>query len=206
MYKLYWAPETASLAPMAVLEEAGTDYEAAQVDYDNKEQKTPDYLALNPCGLIPVLVLPDGRPMFESAAIVMHLCDMHPGVHLAPPPGEPDRPLFYQWMLYLADTPQPNYRRYYYPERFASDEADVRQRGTDALLADFAIVENRLAHNEWLLGDAFSACDIYLHMLTTWFEPPEALYARFPNIARVCAGVEARPACARAIERHKALG
>ncbi len=188
---------------MAVLEETGAEYEAARVDYDNKEQKTPEYLALNPCGLIPVLVLPDGRPMFESAAIVMHLCDMHPGAHLAPLPGDADRAVFYQWMLYLADTLQPDYRRYYHSERFAADEADVRQRGLDALLADFAIVEDRLAHNEWLLGDRFSACDIYLQMLTSWFEPPEALYARFPNIARVCAGVEERPACARAIERHR---
>jgi glutathione S-transferase len=203
MYRLYWAPGTASLAPMAVLEEVGADYEAAQVDYDNKEQKSPEYLALNPCGLIPVLVLPDGRPLFEAAAIVMHLCDMHASAPLAPPPGDADRPVFYQWMLYLADTPQPDYRRYYHAERFAADEADVRKRGLDALLADFAIVEDRLAHNEWLLGNRFSACDIYLHMLTTWFEPPEALHARFPNIARVCAGVEARPASARAIERHR---
>jgi hypothetical protein len=40
-------------------------------------------------------------------------------------------------------------------------------------------------------------------MLTTWFEPPEALYARYPNIARVAAGVEARTASARAIAKHR---
>ena len=203
MYKLYWSPETASLAPMAVLEEVGAEYEAIPVDYNGKQQKTAEYLALNPCGLIPAMTLPDGRTMFEAAAIVMHICDQYPAARLAPPPGDPDRPLFYQWMLYLADTPQPTFRRYYYPGRFAADEADVRRRGTDALLADFAIVEDRLAHNEWLLGEHFSACDIYLQMLTSWFEPPEALYARYPNIARVCAGVGARAACARAIEQHR---
>lgn len=203
MYKLYWARNMASLAPMAVLEETGAEHEAVLLDKANKQHKSAEYLALNPCGLVPAMVLPDGRAMFESAAIVMHICDTYPEAGLAPPPGDPDRPLFYQWMLYLADTPQPNYRRYYYPERFAADAADARQRGLQALLADFAIVEDRLAHEEWLLGDRFSACDIYLHMLTTWFEPPESLYARFPNIARVSARVEARPACARAIARHK---
>lgn len=203
MYKLYWAPNTASLAPMAVLEEVGAEYEAIEVDYEAGEQKSPEYLALNPCGLIPTLVLPDGRPMFESAAIVTHLCDLHASAELAPPLGDPARPFFYQWMLYMADTPQPTYRRYYYPERFAADEADVRKRALDALLEEFAILEDRLLHAEWLLGDRLSACDIYLYMLTSWFEPPEALYARFRNIARVCAAVEARPATGRAIEKHR---
>ena len=203
MYRLYWAPETASLAPMAVLEEVGADYKAIQIDYEGGQQKSDEYLAINPCGLIPAMMLPDGRAMFEAAAIVMNLCDRYPAAHLAPPPGDADRPLFYQWMLYLADTPQPTFRRYYYPGRFAADEDDVRKRGVDALLDQFAIVEDALMHGEWLLGDRFSACDIYLHMLTTWFEPPEALYARFPNIARVAAAVEARPASARAIGMHK---
>lgn len=202
MFKLYWSPDTASLAPMAVLEEVGADYESIQIDYDGKQQKTPDFLALNPCGLIPAMVLPDGRAMFEAAAIVMHLCDLYPAARLAPPPGDPDRPLFYQWMLYLADTPQPTYRRYYYPGRFAADEDDVRKRATEALLAEFKIVDDALSQGQWMLGDRFSACDIYLHMLTTWFEPPEALYARFPNIGRVAAGVEARPASGRAIRKH----
>lgn len=202
MYKLYWAPETASLAPMAVLEEVGADYEAIPIDYEGGELKSADYLALNPCGLVPTMVLPDGRAMFEAAAIVMHLCDEHPEAHLAPPPGDPDRPLFYQWMLYLADSPQPTYRRYYYPGRFAADEEDVRRRGIDALLAEFKIVDDALSHGEWMLGDRFSACDIYLYMLTSWFEPPEALYVRFPNIARVAAGVTTRPASARAIAKH----
>lgn len=202
MFKLYWSPDTASLAPMAVLEEVGAEYEAIQIDYEARQQKTADYLALNPCGLIPAMTLPDGRTMFEAAAIVMHLCDLYPAAHLAPPPGDPDRPLFYQWMLYLADSIQPTYRRYYYSERFAADAEDVQKRGTDALLAEFAIVEDGL-RGEWMLGSRFSACDIYLHMLTTWFEPPEALYARFPNIARVAAGVEARTASARAIAKHR---
>jgi glutathione S-transferase len=203
MYKLYWAPNTASLAPMAVLEELGTDYEAILLDYRAGEQKTAGYLALNPNGLVPTLILEDGRPMFEAAAIVLYLCERHQASHLAPPPGDPDRPLFFQWMLYLADTPQPTYRRYYYPGRFAADQDDVRKRGLEALLDEFAIVEDALSRGGWLLGDRFSACDIYLHMLTTWFEPPGALYARFPNIARAAAAVEARPAAARAIGKHR---
>ncbi len=203
IYKLYWSPFTASLAPMAVLEEIGVDYEGIQVDRSAKQQKSAEYLALNPCGLIPAMVLPDGRALFETAAMVMHLCDQHSAAHLAPPASDPDRPHFYQWMLYLANTPQPTFRRCHYPERFAADEEDVRKRGIDALIGEFAIVEDALSRGEWLLGGRFSACDIYLYMLTTWFDPPAALYARFPTIARVAAAVEARPAAARAIAKHR---
>ena len=203
MYKLYWSPNTASLAPMAVLEELGVEYDAVLTSTALKQHKTPEYLAINPCGLVPALGLPDGGAIFEGAAIIMHLCDLHPAAHLAPPVGSPDRARYYQWMLYLADTPQPDFRRYYYPDRFGGDPVAIRERGIETLMADFAVVEDALARNEWLAGDRLGACDIYLHMLTTWYEPPEALYARFPNIARVSAAVEARPACAKAIERHK---
>ena len=205
MYRLYWCPFTASLAPMAVLEEIGVGYEAELVDTAKGGQKSPDYLALNPCGLVPAITLHDGRTMFESAAIVMHLCDRHPAAGLAPALDDPQRPLYYQWILYLADTPQPNYRRIYYPERFSADDADlegIRTRGVADLLANWKIVDDALADGAWLLGERFSACDIYMLMLTTWFEPPEALYETHPNIARCAQLTATRPAVARALTRH----
>ena len=206
MYRLYWCPFTASLAPMAVLEETGAEYDAELVDIDAGRHKSPEFLAVNPRGLIPAMMLPDGQTIFEAAAMVLHLCDCYPGAGLAPPQDDPLRARYYQWMLYLADTPQPNYRRYYYPERFSTDPADadkVRTRGVEALLADWKIVDDALAGGEWLLGETFSACDIYMQMLTTWFEPPEALFEHCPHVARVAAAAAARPAVARAIARHE---
>jgi glutathione S-transferase len=191
---------------MAVLEEIGVAYEAELVDTDKARQKAPDYLALNPCGLVPAMTLPDGRTIFESAAIVMHLCDRRPAAGLAPPLDDPLRPLYYQWMLFVADTPQPNYRRIYYPQRFSTDDADlegIRARGVADLLANWKIVDDALADREWLLGDRYSACDIYMLMLTTWFEPPHALHETYPNVARCAQATAARPAIARAIERHE---
>lgn len=206
MYRLYWSPFTASLAPMAVLEEIGAEYETELVDTDKGRQKSHDYLALNPCGLVPAMSLPDGRTIFEAAAIVMHLCDRHPATDLAPPLDDPRRPLYYQWMLFLADTPQPNYRRIYYPERFSTDEADlenIRTRGVADLLANWKIVDDALVDGEWLLGDRFSACDIYMLMLATWFEPPDALYETYSNVARCARATAARTAVARAMIRHE---
>jgi glutathione S-transferase len=206
MYKLYWSPFTASLAPFAVLEETGAEYETEFVNYSEGQHKTPEYLAINPCGLVPAMTLPDGQTIFEAAAMIMHLCDRYSDAGLAPAADDPLRPLFYQWMLYLADTIQPTHRRLYHPERFSTDKADagkVRDSGVEALLAEWRIVEDALAGKNWLLGERFSACDIYMQMLTLWFIPPEALYARYANIARVATAVAARPAVARVLETHE---
>lgn len=203
MYKLYWCPFTASLAPMAVLEELGVEYEAVLIETSRGQHRSPDYLAINPCGLVPAMTLPDGRTIFEAAAMVIYLCDLHPEADLAPAPDDPLRPAYLQWMLYLADTPQPNYRRLYYPERFASDSESVREKGVEALLNDWRIVEEAMEDKDWLLGNRFSACDIYMLMLATWFDMPEDLYGRYPNIARCARKTAARPATAQAVVRHQ---
>jgi glutathione S-transferase len=100
----------------------------------------------------------------------------------------------------------PDGRRIYYPQRFSTDDADlegIRARGVADLLANWKIVDDALADREWLLGDRYSACDIYMLMLTTWFEPPHALHETYPNVARCAQATAARPAIARAIERHE---
>jgi glutathione S-transferase len=84
MYKLYFAPATASIVPQAVLEEIGAPYEPVAVDVDAGEQKGEAYRRLNPNGLVPTLV--DGDfVVFETAAICQYLCDKHPEARLGPP-------------------------------------------------------------------------------------------------------------------------
>src|SRR5205823_1034819 len=98
-------PSTASMVPHILLEELGVAYERVPVDRANNEHKSPAYLRLNPNGLIPVLV--DGDlVLYETAAIVLHLCDQHPEAGLAPPLGSADRSHFYKWLAWLTNTLQ----------------------------------------------------------------------------------------------------
>jgi len=206
MYKLYWCPETASSVVMAALEEAGAAYELHLVDTREKQHKTPEYLAINPCGLVPALALPDGRTIFESAAMIMEICDRHPKARLAPPPGDPDRPVFYQWMLYMADTLYPDYRRYFYADRYSTDPADaprIRAKAMEDLLTDWKVIDDALAGREWLVGGRLGGADLYMETMVTWFDPMEALFARYGNIARVAGAVAARPAVIKAAARHR---
>src|SRR5689334_10559721 len=103
MYALYYYPSNASMAPHMVLEEIGAPFELRLVDRERQAHKTPEYLRLNPNGLIPVLV--DGDlVLFESAAICLHLADRHPESRLAPPLGSPARAHFYKWLIHLTNT------------------------------------------------------------------------------------------------------
>ena len=191
---------------MAVLKELGVAFDLHEVDYDGGETQTASYRSLQPLGLIPALGLGDGRSMFESAAIIIYLCDRHPNANLAPSYDDTERPGFLQWMLFLADTVYPSYNRYYHPERYtdASDGSDgVKTRALSMALKQLAVIEAHLQGNgPWLLGERFSACDIYLQMITTWHETPQDLLAGMPNIKEVCHRVTKRAACHWAIEKH----
>jgi glutathione S-transferase len=191
---------------MAVLEELGVKFDLYEVDYDGGETRTPEYRALQPLGLIPALKIDEGRSMFESAAIIIYLCDLHGEAKLAPLPDEDERAAFLQWMLFMADTVYPSYNRYYHPERYTSDassEAGVKEQAMVLAQNQWRVIEDELASNgPWLLGDRFSACDIYLHMMTTWHEGPKDLFANFPMVRQVAEAVLAREATRRAFERH----
>src|SRR5262249_35336405 len=114
MITLYYSPSTAALVVHWLLIELDLPHELRKVDLDAGEQKSPAYLALNPAGVVPTLIL-DGKPLCEAAAIVMHLADLYPSRGLAPPPGTEARAAYYQWMCFATNTLQPAYRAWFYP-------------------------------------------------------------------------------------------
>jgi len=206
MYKLYFHPSSSSSAPMAVLEEIRVNYEKHLVDYEGGETRTAEYRKVQPLGLVPALGFEDGSSMFESAAIILYLGDRHPESNLAPALADPERPNYIQWLFYLADTIYPSYNRFYHPERYTTASegaADVKEQARQTVLNQWQIVEDAVNDNgPWLLGQRFSACDIYLQMLTTWHETPGDLIDLFPAVRELARGVVARPACQRAIQAH----
>jgi glutathione S-transferase len=206
MDKLYWARGTAAFAPHAVLEEAGATYEIVVLDLEKGEHQMPEYLALNPAGYVPTLVTGDGQVLTESAAITVALCERHAEAGLIPEPGAPGRDLFFCWLFYLAGEIQKAYKPYHYPQRFSTEPADapnIRAQARRHLIDRWRIVEDRLADpSPFLLGSRFTAADIFLVMLATWFEPMEELLAQHPNIRRCFDLAAARPALRRVLASH----
>src|SRR5689334_12462527 len=98
MIQLHYNPGSANMAPHILLHELQLPFELVRVDQERQQHKRPEYLKLNPNGLIPVLV--DGDlVLYEAAAICLHLADRLPQADLAPPLGTPERAHYYKWMV-----------------------------------------------------------------------------------------------------------
>lgn len=201
MYKLFYAPGSASMGVRAMLEEIEAPYELIDTSIDMDVPRSSEHLAINPNGWVPVLIWED-RAMYECAAITIFLCDRHPEAKLAPAIDDPTRALFLQTLIYFSSSVQNAFQLTYYPDRFADStetEFSAQQRGNRRLQETWKIIDNQIGENEWILGDQFSAADIYLFMLTTWISPdmghPEI--GDFPNVKRIADKVIGRPSVRR---------
>jgi glutathione S-transferase len=202
VYALYYFPGNASLLPHMMLREIGAPFELRLVDRAQDAQHSPDYLKLNPNGRIPVLI--DGDlVLYETAAIALHLCDRHPQAGLAPPPGAPEQPLFYRWLIHLTNTPQAEYRSWFYPHEFVTRESAapaVKAAAEQRLNLIFDRIASELGSGPWLLGARFSAVDLYLFMLIRWgrgMPRPPRMLAPLRELAERAL---ARPAVQAALE------
>ncbi|MGH8083158.1 MAG: glutathione S-transferase family protein, partial [Lysobacter sp.] len=130
MYALYYSPGTASMVVHWLLIEMGIEHELRPVDMDARAHKSDEYLALNPNGVVPTLIV-DGQPRYEAAALAMYLADRHPQAALAPTPDDPRRAEYLQWMFNLTNTLQSPLRLWWYPWDLQADDEAVR-RGAQA--------------------------------------------------------------------------
>ena len=205
MYKLFWDPGSANMAPHAVLEEIGCPYELVLVDVKKGAHRAPAYLKLNPNGRVPTLVDGD-RVMYESAAIVLHLAEKHPEARLMPPAGTPERMLFLQWLMYLTNTVQDSYNLFYHPDNYFADDAGqarLKAAAERRLEAQWGVLDSALAaHGPYLAGAAFSAADLFLHMLSRWSRNSARPTASFPHVRRLVDLVKARPAVQRMMQQE----
>lgn len=197
MYKLFYAPNSASMGVRTMLEEIGAPYELIDTTIDMDKPRPPEQVAINPNGWVPVLVW-DGGAMYECAAITIFLCDRHPEANLGPAVGDPTRPLFLQTLVYFSNSVQNAYQLTYYPERFAgtpADEPSAERRGVRRLRETWKVIDDQIGGKDWILGDNFSAADIYLYMLTTWLSPEKNHPAleEFPNVKRIAERAALRP-------------
>ncbi|NKC10726.1 MAG: glutathione S-transferase family protein [Gammaproteobacteria bacterium] len=192
-YKLFYALGSAAMGIRVLLEEIGAPYELIQTTIAKDGHRPPEQLALNPNGWIPILVW-DENAMYEGAAITVFLCDRHPATKLAPAIADAQRGLFLQTLVYFSSSVQNAFQLNYYPQRFAdtpADEPGAQRRGNRRLRETWKVIDDQIGDNEWVLGERFSAVDIYLFMLTTWLRPSRGQPSvdEFPNVKRIADAV-----------------
>lgn len=194
---LHYYPGNASLTPHLLLRELGLPFTLQLVDRNQNAQKSPAYLQLNPNGLIPVLQ--DGDlVLYETAAIVLHLVDTHPEAGLAPAVGTPERAQFYKWLLWLSGI-QALAPHYFYAERLVlpgneAGAAEVRAQAEAKIAALVDQIDDRLAAQPWMGGQAFSALDPYTLMLCRWTRGMQRPARSLPHIGPYLQRLLQRPA------------
>ncbi len=196
-YKLYYADGTASMGVRVLLEEIGAPYELIQTTTDRREPRPAEQLKINPNGWVPVLLW-DDNAMYECAAITIFLCDRHSEANLAPAMDAPDRSLFLQTLVYFSSSVQTAFQLDYHAHRFAdapTDEPSAQRRGHRRLRETWKIIDDQIGDKHWILGDQFSAADIYLFMLASWLEPSRGHphIHEFPNVQRIAIAAMLRP-------------
>jgi glutathione S-transferase len=189
MTALYFAPGSSSMAPHIALHEIGAPFESHALSFAKQEQRAADYLAINPEGKVPALLI-DGRPLTEVAAILFYLAKRFPDAALLPKDDAQAEAQAISWMSFIASTLH-----------------GAQRRGPDNPDRVFAIADQRLGNREWALGNAYSIADIHLFRLFWRFRnsrnPPDG---EFPNLCAHYDRMMARPAVQRTCEVEAAIG
>ncbi|MDB5882813.1 MAG: Glutathione S-transferase (Glutathione transferase)-like protein [Ramlibacter sp.] len=174
MIQLHHTPSSAAMVPHILLEELGVPYERLPVDRAAGEHKQPEYLKLNPNGQIPVLR--DGElVLYETAAIVLHLCDTHTQANLAPAVGTAARAHFYKWLVWLTNTLQATLMIYFYPDRWVDEgnvggATEVKAHAERKVAGLLDQLDDELARHggPWFGGSSYGALDAYVFTLCRW--------------------------------------
>lgn len=202
-YRLHAVHDWASLAVHLALAEMGQPF--AMALHDRDDLAAPAYRAIHPFGKIPALETPVG-PLFETAAILLWLSETHRS--LAPLAGEADRGRFLAWFTHVTNTVHPEVMTLLHPERQAgaAGAAPAGQAAVARLRESYAALDSLAATGPWWLSpDRPSILSLFLAMLMRWssvFAGDPALnipVADFPALARVLAGLQARPAIRAAL-------
>ena len=204
MYSLYYCPATASMVVHQALLEIGAPHELKLVDFDSDVQHSAEYLKLNPQGVVPTLII-DGKPMRESAAILMALADRLPEAGLAPAIGSPERDSWYQWIVFLSNSLAATYRFWFYPSDLGLTEHTPESRAPlqKKIEGIWTILDTHLAaHGPYLLGEQFSAADLLLIMHMRWSRNMPRTALEWPALSRFADLMRARPSWKEVYQRE----
>lgn len=184
MQILYGATGAGSVAPQALLTHLKVPFELKLISFDSNGHQSETFLAINPRGQIPVLVLDDKSVLTESLAIMLHIADCHPSSGLIPAPGSAERAQVYRWMSFIATNVYEGLLRLLYPNMYTTsdDLCKVTESADQYLKSAFGILNQALSQGPYLVGARTGVTDIYLAMLLTWYPDQQRLYEVYPNL------------------------
>lgn len=163
MLTLYYAPQTRATGVRILLEELGAEYDLHVLNVRQGEQRTPDFLAINPLGKVPTIVH-DGAVVTEQAAIYQYLADAFPERGLAPPIGGALRGPYLRWLAFYGASFEP-----------AMVDKHLKRDAGNAMMSPYGSVdavvdmlEAQLETGPFMLGERFTAADVLWGTALGW--------------------------------------
>ena len=175
------------MAVHIALHEIGVPFEGRAVSLPKKENRTPEFLALNPAGTVPTLLI-DGRPLTEVAGILFYLARAFPEAKLLPDEIEAQAQAI-AWMSFIASTVHP-----------------ARRQGGEHATSIYHLADKKLGKHDWIFGQ-YSIADIHLFRLYWRFSnQAKPAPGTFPCLEALRDRMMARPAVRKTIEIESAIG
>ena len=207
MLTLYYAPGTCALATHLALEFSGAPYEAKRLDFRQQQQRTPEYLRVNPKGRVPALVTERGV-LTETPALLQYIAQSFPQAGLAPLDDAFLLARGNEFNSFLCSTVHVNHAhkgrgyRWVDADDTAALEA-MKKKVPQTMAESFTLIEEGMLQGPWVLGERFSTSDLYLYTLTRWLGGDGVDLNRFPKVADHMRRMEAQPQVRKVVALHQ---
>lgn len=201
MLTLYFAPHTCALATHIALIDAGADYELVRIDFATTQQRSADYLAINPKGRVPALVTERGV-LTETPAMLAFVAQTFPERKLAPVDDPFAFAVVQAFNSYLCSSLHVAHAHRMRGYRWAREESsfeDMKRMVPQSVGEGFALIEDHMLRGPWAMGDAYSIADAYLFTLAQWLEADGVDTSRIPRVMAHRARMAELPNVRRAI-------
>ena len=208
MLKLYYAAHTCSLATHIVLEEVGADYSTVRVDVGKEQQKSADFLKINPKARVPALVTEKGI-LTETPAMLVYVAQSFPGSRLAlmdDPFAFAQVQSFNSYLcshLHVAHAHRMRGHRWVDPADTAAIAA-MQRKVPESVGDAFGLIEREMLKGPWVMGEHYTICDPYLFTLAQWLEVDGVDPARIPRVIDHRRRMSERPGVKKAIAEELA--
>lgn len=206
MLTLYFARNTCALATHIALEDAGANFVAKRIDFGKLEQRSPDYLKINPKGRVPALVT-DRGVLTETPALLVYIAQTYPAARLAPLDDAFALAELQAFANYLCSTVHVAHAHNPRGSRWADTPASLEdmKRKTPANMRDcFRLIERDLFRGPWAMGETYTVIDPYLFTIAGWLAANSVDIAEFPVIVDHTRRMSARESVRRALEAENA--
>ena len=208
MFTLYYAPQTCALASHIALEHVGAEYLALRVDFSRDEQRSAEYLHVNPKGRVPALVTSRGI-LTETPAILQFICQSYPAARLAPledPFALARMNAFNSYLCSTVHVAHAHRRRGYRWVDDASAIDAMKKKVPQTVGACFELIETELFQDPWVMGEHYTVADMYLFTLAQWLDGDGVDIERFPKVSKHRRQMSELPLVARVIAVEDSAG